>query len=75
MSLEVQILNNVLYMYIKKPFTMDAFIPRVNAPIKVKLEEGGGGGRATHGNLTVTCIPRVEILIILIVQLQRAEDK
>ena len=44
MSLEVQILNNVLYMYIKKPFTMDAFIPRVNAPINVKPEEGGGGG-------------------------------
>ena len=29
------------------------------APIDVKPEEGGGGGRATHGNLTVTYIPRV----------------
>ena len=27
-------------------------------------EGGGGGGRATHGNLTVICIPRVGILII-----------
>ena len=26
-------------------------------------EVGGGGGRATHGNLTVTYIPRVRILI------------
>ena len=25
---------------------------------------GGGLGRVTHGNLTVTCIPRVGILII-----------
>ena len=32
------------------------------APISVK-PEGGGGGRATHGNLTVAYIPRVEILI------------
>ena len=32
-----------------------------NAPISVKLE--GGGDRATHGNLTVTYIPRVGILI------------
>ena len=36
-----------------------------NAPINVKLEVGGGGmGRATHGNLTVMCVPRVGILII-----------
>ena len=35
-----------------------------NAPISVKPEGvGGGGGRATHGNLTVTYIPRVGILI------------
>ena len=33
-----------------------------NAPINVK-PEGGGGVRATHGNLTVACIPRVGILI------------
>ena len=32
------------------------------APINVKPEGGGGGGRATHGNLTVTLIPRVGIL-------------
>ena len=31
-----------------------------NAPISVKPE---GGGRATHGNLTVAYIPRVGILI------------
>ena len=36
----------------------------VNAPINVKPEGGkGGGGRATHGNLTVMYIPRVGILI------------
>ena len=29
-----------------------------------KLVGGGGGGLATHLNLTVTCIPRVGILII-----------
>ena len=35
-----------------------------NATINVKPEGGGGGvGRATHGNLTVACIPRVGILI------------
>ena len=33
-----------------------------NAPINIKPEGGGGGGRATHGNLTVTHIPRVGIL-------------
>ena len=33
----------------------------INAPINVK-PEGGRGGRATHGNLTVTHIPRVGIL-------------
>ena len=33
----------------------------INATINVKPE--GGGGRATHGNLTVTYIPRVGILI------------
>ena len=33
----------------------------INGPITVKPE--GGGGRATHGNLTVTYIPRVAILI------------
>ena len=32
-----------------------------NAPINVK--PGGGGGRATHGNLTLAYIPRVGILI------------
>ena len=36
-----------------------------NAPINIKPEGGGGGvGRATPKNLTVTCIPRVETLII-----------
>ena len=34
-----------------------------NAPINVKPEGGGGGGRATHGNLTVARISRVGILI------------
>ena len=34
----------------------------VYAPINVK-PEGGEGGRATHGNLIVACIPRVGILI------------
>ena len=33
-----------------------------NAPISVK-PGGGGGGRATHGNLTVASTPRVGILI------------
>ena len=33
------------------------------APINVKPEGGGGGGWATHGNLTVVYIPRVGILI------------
>ena len=33
------------------------------APINVKPEGGGGGGRATHGTLTLVCIPRVGILI------------
>jgi len=32
-----------------------------NAPINVKAK---GGGQATHGNLTVMCIPRVRVLII-----------
>ena len=35
----------------------------LNAPISVKPRGGEGGGRATHGNLTVTYIPRVGILI------------
>ena len=35
---------------------------------------GGGGGRATHENLTGACIS-VGILIILIFQLQRVEGK
>ena len=31
--------------------------------LSVSSPRGGGGGRATHGNLTVTYIPRVGILI------------
>ena len=33
------------------------------APINVKPEGGGGGVLANHGNLTVSYIPRVGILI------------
>ena len=35
---------------------------RVNAPINVKPEGGGGRVRATHANLNVMHIPRVGIL-------------
>ena len=31
--------------------------------LSMSSPRGGGGGRATHGNLTVACIPRVGILI------------
>ena len=33
------------------------------AAMNVKPEGGEGGGRATHGNLTATYIPRVGILM------------
>ena len=42
---------------------VQVFHQSINAPINVKPELGGGGGRATHRNLTVACIPRVGILI------------
>ena len=42
---------------------VQVFHESINAPINVKPERGGGGGRSTHGNLTVACIPRVGILI------------
>ena len=44
--------------WLPKGCKLNIFIP--NAPINVKP---GGGGWATHGNLTVACIPRVGILI------------
>ena len=31
--------------------------------LSLSSPRGGGVGRATHGNLTVACIPRVGILI------------
>ena len=30
----------------------------------INVKPKGGRGQATHGNLTVTCIPRVRILIV-----------
>ena len=48
--------NKVMYMYVCGFWFC-------NAPISVKPEGGGRGGRATHGNLTVADIPRVGILI------------
>ena len=45
-----------------------------NVPTNVKPE--GKGSQATHGNLTVTFIPRAGILIIILIfQLQRAVEK
>ena len=39
-----------------------SLVLKLNAPINVK-PEGGGGGQTTHKNLTVAYIPRVGILI------------
>ena len=63
--LEVKVLGNVLILNVCVINSDNQWSRQPNnAPINVKPGGGGGGGgQATHGNLTVACIPRVGILI------------